>query len=67
MDTKCLNKEKVFEKVYELCPCCLYEVELEAKFKKQICPKCKKEILPCAMCLPDEVDCSKCPLDKERS
>lgn len=52
-------------KVYELCSCCQSEVKLEAKLEKQICPICKKRILPCAMCLPDEVVCSKCPMEKE--
>ena len=49
--------------VYEWCPECEYEVELENKFAVQICPQCGKEILPCSLCF----DCvNPCPLQTKK-
>ena len=36
--------------VYEVCPHCGNEVELENKFDVQICPSCGRPILPCSLC-----------------
>ena len=52
-----------YEHVWELCPICRHEVKLKAEFRVQTCPKCKKPILPCALCEPDKTDCSKCKLE----
>lgn len=49
--------------VYELCPLCEYEVKLLNELKVQTCPNCLMPIFPCAICIPDETDCSKCPLE----
>lgn len=51
------------EITYELCPICETEVELEAKFEKQICPCCGETILPCSMC--ENMNCKNCPLETE--
>lgn len=49
--------------VFEICPHCDTEVELEPIFKKQKCPNCGKLIKPCDMCAPNKwYDCNKCPL-----
>ncbi|HCL4455246.1 TPA: hypothetical protein N2D10_003273 [Clostridium botulinum] len=45
---------------YELCPECEYEVTLLNRMKKQVCPICGKEIIPCSIC--DIKECSKCNL-----
>ena len=48
-------------KVWELCPHCEEEVELEAvKCVLQKCPNCGRMIRACSMCDPDKCDCSKC-------
>lgn len=38
------------DKIYEMCPHCNDEVELEEYFDVQICPSCGRPILPCSMC-----------------
>ena len=50
--------------ITEWCSRCEEEVELKETFSKQKCPSCKKRILPCSMCVPDETDCSKCGFEK---
>ncbi len=48
-------------KVWELCPHCEEEVELDAvKCKLQRCPNCGRMIKPCSMCDMDKCDCSRC-------
>lgn len=48
--------------VYEYCPHCEEEVELNNEFKVQICPNCGHAIVPCNICPLDDC-CSNCPLD----
>lgn len=48
--------------VWELCPHCGDEVELDRIFKAQSCHACGEQILPCSICEQD--NCSKCPLEK---
>jgi predicted RNA-binding Zn-ribbon protein involved in translation (DUF1610 family) len=50
--------------VSEWCSKCESEVELKAEFKGQICPNCKKSILPCAQC--ENQNCGDCPLMEEK-
>lgn len=54
-------------KVFEICPFCGKEVELDDELKVQKCPNCGKHIVTCSMCLAVETDpstnyCQKCPL-----
>lgn len=51
--------------IYELCGNCGQEVKLKNKFEPQICPVCKKKILPCCLCNMDIANCGKCPLGKK--
>ena len=48
--------------VWELCPHCGDEIELDRIFKAQSCPACGGQILPCSIC--EDKKCSKCPLEK---
>lgn len=51
------------KKVWETCPHCDEEVELNAvKYIKQVCPSCGKLIRPCAMCTEIEYStgCNQC-------
>lgn len=52
--------------VWELCPICNDEVELEDKMEIQICPTCNNDILPCALCDMDHAKCNECDLEAER-
>ncbi len=47
--------------VWEYCPHCGDEVELDEIFKPQACSTCGEQILPCNIC--EEKNCSKCPLE----
>ena len=38
------------DKIFEWCPYCCDEVELDNKFEAQICPSCGNRILPCCLC-----------------
>ena len=38
------------DKIYELCPLCEDEVQLDNIFKVQTCPTCGKAIVPCSIC-----------------
>lgn len=62
------DKLKEFEEAqtFEVCPYCDNEVVLKAEFKPQICPECKKVILPCSICPTDYDMCGKCPLESEK-
>lgn len=42
-----MNKDNV---IWEMCPHCDCEVELEWELKPQVCPSCGKWICPCSMC-----------------
>lgn len=51
----------MFDKTYELCPFCGYEVELKCiKYIRQKCPNCGKSILACSLCSSKEMNCNKC-------
>lgn len=51
----------MFNKTYELCPFCEYEIELKCiKFKQQSCSNCGELIFPCSLCNYDEMNCYKC-------
>lgn len=52
-------------KIYEWCPLCEEEVEIEEKFEVQICPNCGKPILPCGVLESCSNMCGKCPLEDE--
>lgn len=55
------------DKIYEWCPYCCDEVELDNKFEAQICPRCGRPILPCSLCYPCLGWNYRCPLrDKEK-
>lgn len=47
--------------VWEICPHCGDEVELDRVFRAQSCPTCDEQILPCSIC--EDKKCSKCPLE----
>jgi len=54
-------------KIFEWCPLCDKEVQLKAEFHAQICPACKRPVLPCQMCDQETMDrtglsCEQCPL-----
>lgn len=51
-------------KTWELCHHCTYENEFPADFKVHKCKECGKELLPCALCYVDGVDCSKCDFER---
>jgi predicted RNA-binding Zn-ribbon protein involved in translation (DUF1610 family) len=51
-------------KVWEMCPHCTTEVELEPKLIRQSCPNCGVDILPCASCNSDITSCLYCPAEK---
>lgn len=46
-----------------MCPWCDHEVMLQAIYKIQQCPNCKRPIIPCSLCDMDKVDCTKCELE----
>ena len=50
--------------VTEVCPDCDNEVELKDEMRMQVCPVCGRDILPCALCDMDNVDCGKCTLEQ---
>jgi predicted RNA-binding Zn-ribbon protein involved in translation (DUF1610 family) len=50
--------------IYEVCPFCEQEVELENKYNPQKCPNCGEYILPCSIC--DKDTCINCELEKVR-
>lgn len=53
--------------IYEMCPHCECEVELEDRFDVQICPSCGRPILPCSLCYTCLGWNDRCPLrDKEK-
>lgn len=56
------NEQNNDEEVYEYCPYCNEEVELNNEFKVQICPNCGHAIVPCSIC-PLDSCCSNCPLE----
>ena len=49
--------------IFEWCPHCGKEVELQEEFKWQRCPECNEMIKPCSLCDMDQVKCKKCELD----
>lgn len=51
--------------IYELCPKCEQEVELENKYKVQTCPNCKSNIVPCSICYLH--NCRNCGLEARLS
>ena len=53
--------------VFEWCPHCEEEVEIEFKFKVQICPNCGAPILPCSVVDGCFNRCNVCPLEKDLS
>jgi predicted RNA-binding Zn-ribbon protein involved in translation (DUF1610 family) len=58
------------EKIYELCPHCENEVELDNDFVVQECPECKHPILPCSICEHTNehgchTKCDTCPLNEQ--
>ena len=59
------NTDKTVSKTWEMCPHCTYENEFPADFKIHKCKECGKELLPCALCYVDGVDCSKCDFERE--
>jgi predicted RNA-binding Zn-ribbon protein involved in translation (DUF1610 family) len=46
--------------IYEYCPHCCDEVELEERFEPQVCPNCGNVLFPCSMC---EECITNCPLE----
>ena len=54
------------DKIYELCPHCEYEVELDFRFEVQICPECGQPILPCSICETCLGWPTNCPLRQEQ-
>ena len=51
----------------EYCPHCDSEVELKNEFVVQQCPRCKRSIKPCSVCVEHlgfPTDCKNCPLVK---
>lgn len=52
-----------YQITYEGCPHCYREVQLESKFKAQVCPNCNRIILPCSICQVSN-NCLNCPLDQ---
>ena len=51
------------EKVYEICPHCDSETEIEITGGK--CKHCHKFILPCSVCDTDIVKCERCAKEKK--
>ena len=51
--------------VTELCGACGNEVELPIKLGIYKCPECGENIINCAMCDWDNVDCNSCELNKK--
>lgn len=44
--------------IYEYCPYCEDEVELQWNFDVQICPNCGRPIVPCSLCKGCKSDCA---------
>lgn len=61
MKNENINTSVQTEQIYEICPHCDEEVQLESKFEAQVCPSCLKIILPCSICTHKE-NCENCVL-----